>query len=393
MDESLLPALRRETVRTVNKASKPGGAIDNGTFTMKSARSEIESSMKLQSGSLSGEWKNTVKELVQEAIDNLDQGHSPQTKASGSELKSKLSSKNGKGTEKKKGKRKEKQRSPDSPQNESSDEEEKEDIVSDDEAGLSTPQAKRKSSSSKGKSSARKSIHSEEEIPMMDKREEEPQARLDDSDMSSVYDEPPTTKSRQKIKSTSSSTKKTASGNGKRKSKSVSAISSDDDAPKKSVKRKKKDPNEGLSPEEAKLADLKRIVVACGIRKQWAKEFAEYPTTSSQIRHLQSILTSLGIRGAPTMGKAKSIKEKRDLAQELDDVQSFEAARGVSSETTERRTRGTSSKSKRKTIISDEESDAIPVSEDSEEGELDKEHSALGAIMDLDFLGGDSDTD
>lgn len=37
----------------------------------------------------------------------------------------------------------------------------------------------------------------------------------------------------------------------------------------------------------------------------------------AQIRQLQSLLVSLGMKGQPTVGKAKKIKESRELAAEL----------------------------------------------------------------------------
>ncbi len=36
-----------------------------------------------------------------------------------------------------------------------------------------------------------------------------------------------------------------------------------------------------------------------------------------QIRHLQRLLIELGMKGTPTIGKAKILKEKRELAAEL----------------------------------------------------------------------------
>jgi hypothetical protein len=38
---------------------------------------------------------------------------------------------------------------------------------------------------------------------------------------------------------------------------------------------------------------------------------------ASQVRHLESLLRSLGMKGQPTKGKAKSLKQKRELAAEL----------------------------------------------------------------------------
>jgi hypothetical protein len=39
--------------------------------------------------------------------------------------------------------------------------------------------------------------------------------------------------------------------------------------------------------------------------------------TKAQIQRLQRILSELGMRGNPTLGKARSLKEARELAAEL----------------------------------------------------------------------------
>ncbi|BEJ05893.1 hypothetical protein CcaverHIS641_0304150 [Cutaneotrichosporon cavernicola] len=133
---------------------------------------------------------------------------------------------------------------------------------------------------------------SDEENPLAERKGTEPASPArSESSMSSVYDEPP-----------------------KKRGRGASA-----EKPKKS-KKVKKDPNEG------------RIVVACGVRKQWTKEFADCPTPTSQIDHLRDLLRSLGMKGNPTTGKAKSLKERRELAQELNDVQEFESKRGAGAE-------------------------------------------------------------
>ena len=59
-----------------------------------------------------------------------------------------------------------------------------------------------------------------------------------------------------------------------------------------------------------------------------SKEFADCPTVSSvripadqqpkeQTSRLLAMLKDLGMKGTPTLGKAKALKEKRELAQEL----------------------------------------------------------------------------
>lgn len=58
-------------------------------------------------------------------------------------------------------------------------------------------------------------------------------------------------------------------------------------------------------------------VNACGVRKVWSKEFQDLDRPSQQVQRLRTILAELGMDGRPSMEKAKEIKEKRALAQEL----------------------------------------------------------------------------
>ncbi|OCF53960.1 hypothetical protein L486_08549 [Kwoniella mangroviensis CBS 10435] len=441
MDDSLIPSLKKTAHLVVRNAARPSGTLEQGVFTMFVARSEIERIMGLDQGELGkARWKSMVKELVKAAVDNIDNTTSssrassssyPTTLSSPSPLPShpstskisksksrastskfinamkskrskseegddyysdlpKIASKSGTRKQKAKGKKVDNG-------SESKEEEEEEEVIDNDDSDEGFPSSMPKSTPPKrpsDKKQKRREEQEEEEIETRKTYVEEPQARMSDTDMSSVYDEPPTMKTKSR-KSASAP----ASGKRKSKVKSVSVLSSDEEKPstKKrkgancTEKKNKKDPNEGLSPGEAKLADLKRIVVACGVRKQWAKEFADCPTTSSQIRHVQGLLSSLGIKGQPTLGKAKTLKAKRELAQELDDVKTFEAARGLSSITRERRSRASSGTKRKKVIGSDDEEEEE--GEEDESIELDKEESALGAVLDLDFLGGDSDSD
>ena len=59
------------------------------------------------------------------------------------------------------------------------------------------------------------------------------------------------------------------------------------------------------------------FVHACGVRKVWTKEFQNLDGPSQQVKRLREILAGLGMDGRLSMEKAKAIKEKRDLAQEL----------------------------------------------------------------------------
>ncbi|WWD07379.1 hypothetical protein V865_005477 [Kwoniella europaea PYCC6329] len=420
MDDYLIPSLEKTALRVVRNAARPGGPLEQGVFTIFMARSEIERTMGLDEGDLGkGRWKSMVKELVKAAVDNIDNIPSssrassssyPSLSSSPSPLapstskggRSKSKASSSRSIKAKKSKRKEsdeedhyhsnlpkkinefgtkKQKSKgkkvDS-ESESEEEEEEEEVIENDDYDEGFPSSMPKSTPPKrpsDKKQQRKEEQEEEETETRKTYVEEPQARMSDSDMSSVYDEPPPSKSKSR-KSASASV--SAVGKRKSKSKSVSVMSSDEEKPSPKKRRgsskNKKDPNEGLAPDEAKLADLKRIVVACGVRKQWAKEFADCPTTSSQIRHVQNLLSSLGMRGQPTLGKAKTLKAKRELAQELDDIKTFEAAQEEGGS-------------------DDEEEEEEEEEEEDEPIELDKEDSALGAVLDLDFLGGDSDSD
>lgn len=59
------------------------------------------------------------------------------------------------------------------------------------------------------------------------------------------------------------------------------------------------------------------FVVACGVRKQWAREFKGMEGPSEQIRRLKQILADLGMTGRMSLEQAKAIRAKRELAQEL----------------------------------------------------------------------------
>jgi hypothetical protein len=66
------------------------------------------------------------------------------------------------------------------------------------------------------------------------------------------------------------------------------------------------------------LTFVQSFVVACGVRKVWSKEFGDITEDKrAQIRGLKEMLSGLGMTGRLSMEKAKAIKEKRELAQEL----------------------------------------------------------------------------
>ena len=65
------------------------------------------------------------------------------------------------------------------------------------------------------------------------------------------------------------------------------------------------------------LTKVQSLVVACGVRKVWSKELDGCETPSSQIAHLKKLLAELGMKGRLSLEQAKTIRAKRELAQEL----------------------------------------------------------------------------
>ena len=57
--------------------------------------------------------------------------------------------------------------------------------------------------------------------------------------------------------------------------------------------------------------------MACGVRKQWAREFRGLDRPAEQIHRLKQILADLGMSGRMSLEQAKVIRAKRELAQEL----------------------------------------------------------------------------
>ncbi|KZT69301.1 hypothetical protein DAEQUDRAFT_272676 [Daedalea quercina L-15889] len=159
-----------------------------------------------------------------------------------------------------------------------------------------TPNAEPRLSSSTDVAEARKDKAASSEPPLM-----ADDSGYSESEMSVLIDEPPK-RTKQKNKDT--------------------------DSKKKSAKqprvRKPRQPAKELSKDEETIKRLKSLVVACGVRKQWAKEFKGMDRPSDQIRRLKQILSDLGMTGRMSLEQAKAIREKREFAQELEDVQSFE---------------------------------------------------------------------
>ncbi|KAJ3482156.1 hypothetical protein NLI96_g7177 [Meripilus lineatus] len=120
-------------------------------------------------------------------------------------------------------------------------------------------------------------------------------------------------------------------------------------------KRKGKEVEE-LSKDDQEIKRLKSFVLACGVRKVWAREFKDMDKPS-QIQKLRQMLSDLGMRGRLSLEQAKGIKAKRELAQELQDVQEFE--KSVVSGPSGRPSRSRTKQSAKTTESDDEMSDGF----------------------------------
>ncbi|EIW59774.1 uncharacterized protein TRAVEDRAFT_20073 [Trametes versicolor FP-101664 SS1] len=144
----------------------------------------------------------------------------------------------------------------------------------------------------------------------------------------------------------------------------------------KAPKGKKRGETAGkeLTKDEETVKRLKSLVVACGVRKVWAKEFKDVEKPADQIRRLKKMLTDLGMSGRMSLEQAKAIKAKREFEQELatEDVQEF--ASKIKS--------GPSASRRKKDAVSDNE-------EESEIEVVPKRKTARQSIMA--FLGDESE--
>ncbi|EOD49853.1 putative transcriptional protein [Neofusicoccum parvum UCRNP2] len=118
-----------------------------------------------------------------------------------------------------------------------------------------------------------------------------------DSEMSVLIDEPPKKKRQKKATSTKEKPTKPANSKGKAKD------------------------DKGLDPQEAEIKRLQGWLVKCGIRKLWGKELKPFDTPKAKINHLKEMLKEAGMDGRYSVEKARQIKERRELAADLEAVQ------------------------------------------------------------------------
>ncbi|KAA1136391.1 hypothetical protein PGTUg99_029849 [Puccinia graminis f. sp. tritici] len=155
-------------------------------------------------------------------------------------------------------------------------------------------------------------------------------AEMVDSDGNSIHEDEestvkPASKPKVKRERKSKGTKKDDSEQESKKTLDKEQKSEDDEKPTSSTpapksgkgKRRESVP---VDKDEERIKKLKSFVVACGVRKQWKKEFQHLTTNKQQIQRLTKILEDLGMTGRLSMVKAKEIKARRDLEAEVSEL-------------------------------------------------------------------------
>jgi len=104
----------------------------------------------------------------------------------------------------------------------------------------------------------------------------------------------------------------------KRQKKSVATIAKAAKAKKAPASKKEE---KELPPDEAEIKRLQGWLIKCGIRKLWHRELAACDTSKKKINHLRAMLKDAGMEGRPSVEKATQIKERRELAADLEAVQ------------------------------------------------------------------------
>jgi len=125
-------------------------------------------------------------------------------------------------------------------------------------------------------------------------------AQDSESEMSDVKDEPIPQRKRQQ--NDTASTKSRAKPAAKTESKSKASTKSE------------------ATPDEAEIKRLQGWLMKCGIRKLWGKELAPCGTAKAKIKHLKGMLKEAGMEGRYSVDKANAIKERRELAADLEAV-------------------------------------------------------------------------
>ncbi|KAL9088063.1 MAG: hypothetical protein Q9165_006404 [Trypethelium subeluteriae] len=75
-----------------------------------------------------------------------------------------------------------------------------------------------------------------------------------------------------------------------------------------------------LPADEVEIKRLQSWLIKCGIRKMWHRELAPYSSPSAKVAHLKRMLKDAGMDGRFSVEKARAIKERRELEQDLEAV-------------------------------------------------------------------------
>ncbi|KAI5287465.1 hypothetical protein KEM54_005980, partial [Ascosphaera aggregata] len=73
-------------------------------------------------------------------------------------------------------------------------------------------------------------------------------------------------------------------------------------------------------PDTAMIKRLQSQLVQCGVRKMWYRELQPYDTPKQKIAHLKEMLKDVGMTGRFSQDKAKVIKERRELQEDLREI-------------------------------------------------------------------------
>ncbi|KAK4160850.1 hypothetical protein QBC43DRAFT_372768 [Cladorrhinum sp. PSN259] len=210
-----------------------------------------------------------------------------------------------------------------------------------------------------------------------DLKEEETQqdtkAADSDSSLSSVIDDGPAPKRKRKSKDTATA-KKSA---GARKTKAAAAE---------------------LSPDEALIKQLQGQLLKCGVRKVWQFEFKKHgaATPKEKIKHLKQMLVDVGMTGRFSEARAKEIKERRELLDDLGAVQEWNETFGLDQRGSRRRGPNSSSKTLAQSDDDDdnEKKNGNDDSDDDEDAPLKiKTRGPAKHRADLAFLDDESESD
>lgn len=147
------------------------------------------------------------------------------------------------------------------------------------------------------------------QAPQLSKEADAESQDASKSELSEVFDEEPEPSSkRQKSTERAPKKQKAATTKGKGTSKAKDA---------------------DVDPDQVEIKRLQGWLIKCGIRKFWSKELVPFDTSKAKIKHLKVMLADAGMQGRYSQEKAKQIRERRELAEELEGVKEGEKQWGT----------------------------------------------------------------